>query len=82
MTAQTLAASFDLLRRQWAMVADMTTRGIAATMPPLPHVSTTDQRAAWLREAIERNGLADLKVRPSKTETWAQAFERVNGEPL
>ena len=65
---------FDLLDRQTAMAAEL---HIA-----LPIVHGPSTRMELIRREIEKRGLADHRVRQSRSETWAQAFERVHGEPL
>ncbi len=78
--SRTSTATLDRMARQWLMVMEL--RKVARDVPRLPITTTADQRASWLRDVIQRNGLADIKVRPSRSETWAQAFERVCGEGL
>jgi hypothetical protein len=65
---------FDLLDRQTAMAAEL---HIA-----LPSVHGPSTRMELIRREIEKRGLADHRVRQSRSETWAQAFERVHGEAL
>ncbi len=65
---------FDLLDRQTAMAAEL---HIA-----LPVVHGPSTRMELIRREIEKRGIADHRVRQSRSETWAQAFERVHGEGL
>lgn len=65
---------FDLLDRQTAMAAELR---IA-----LPVVHGPSTRMELIRKEILMRGLADHRVRQSRSETWAQAFERVHGETL
>ena len=65
---------FDLLDRQTAMAAELR---IA-----LPVVHGPSTRMELIRKEILMRGLADHRVRQSRSETWAQAFERVHGESL
>lgn len=66
--------SLLLARKQFAMAQELRIT--------LPVVSTPTSRMEALRRWIVETHIADHKVRPSHTETWAQAFERVHGEPL
>ena len=65
---------FDLLDRQTAMAAEL---HIA-----LPIVHGPSTRMELIRKEIMTRGMADHRVRQSRSETWAQAFERVHGEAL
>lgn len=65
---------FDLLDRQTAMAAEL---HIA-----LPVVHGPSTRMELIRKEILMRGMADHRVRQSRSETWAQAFERVHGEAL
>ena len=65
---------FDLRDRQTAMAAEL---HIA-----LPVVHGPSTRMELIRKEILMRGMADHRVRQSRSETWAQAFERVHGEAL
>lgn len=65
---------FDLLDRQTAMAAELR---IA-----LPVSHGPSNRMELIRREILKRGMAEHRVRQSRSETWAQAFERVHGEAL
>lgn len=65
---------FDLLDRQTAMAAEL---HIA-----LPVVHGPTSRMELIRKEILTRGIGEHRVRQSRSETWAQAFERVHGETL
>ena len=73
-------AVFDRANSQLGMVDEL--RKVVRDAPALGHDTTPEQRAAWIRHVITICRLEDVKVRPSRSETWAEAFERVHGEPL
>lgn len=75
-------AVFDRTNRQMAMCRELIAQLHPIVLPPFRPGTTEDERAEWLRYVITTHGLADIKVRPSRPETWAQAFERVCGEGL
>ncbi len=76
----TARAVFDRANSQLAMIDEL--RKVVRDAPRLGHDTTPEQRAAWIRHVIDACRLADVKVRPTRAETWAQAFERVHGEAL
>ena len=80
-TATTTArAVFDRANSQLGMIDLL--RKVVRDAPALGRDTTPDQRTAWLRHVITICRLEDVRVRPSRPETWAQAFERVCGEVL
>jgi hypothetical protein len=82
MSATTARAVFDRVNSQRGMVQELTSQLHTIALPRLGHDSTPEQREAWIRHVITTHALADLKVRPSQSRTWAHAFEQVHGEPL
>jgi len=80
MSAATTRAVFDRANSQLAMIDEL--RKVVRDAPRLAHDSTPEQRAAWIRHVIDICRLGDVKVRPTRAETWAEAFERVHGEAL
>lgn len=77
-TATTTRAVFDRVSNQVWMVRELQLR--VRNVPHLGLGPTEQQRVAWIREVIERNRLADMRVRASKSDTWSQLFERATGE--
>lgn len=75
-------AVFDRANRQMAMCRELISQLHPIVLPPFRPGTTEDERTEWLRHVITTHKLADIKVRPSRSETWAQAFERVCGEGL
>ena len=71
-------AVFDRVNRQRRMVRELQLRFRNA--PDIGLSPSEQQRVAWIREVIERNGLADVRVQASKSDTWAQVFERAAEE--
>lgn len=80
--ATSTRAVFDRANRQMAMCRELISQLHPIVLPPFKAGTTEDERSAWLRYVITTYDLADSKVRPSRSETWAQAFERVCGEGL
>lgn len=76
----TARAVFDRANSQLGMIDEL--RKVVRDAPRLGQDSTTEQREAWIRHVIDVCRLADVKVRPTRAETWAEAFERVHGEAL
>lgn len=77
-TATTTRAVFDRVAKQRWMVRELQLR--VRNVPHLGLAPTEQQRVAWIREVIERNGLADVRAVSSKSDTWAQVFERAAEE--
>lgn len=80
--APTARAVFDRANSQMAMCRELISQLHPIVLPPFKAGTTEDERTSWIRHVITTHSIADIKVRPSRPETWAQAFERVCGEGL
>ena len=82
MSATPVRTVLDRAGSQIGMVRELIAQLHPIVLPPFAPGTTEDERAAWIRHVITTHGLADLKIRPTRAETWAQGFERLCGESL